>query len=522
MKPCSKSLSIIILLHLCFSFYLKDSLCADNIPYVPIENTALDCGSYGLKTLSFDGRNWTGDVRSKFVAFNRYTKSTVSTASSMDPGVPQVPYKTARLFYSEFTYIFNVTPGPKFVRLHFYPHSYSGLDASKAFLSVTCGHYTLLSNFSASLGANYNNVHTFVKEFIIHVQNDSLHLTFSPSSNAPDAFAFVNGIEVVSMPLHLYIRGEDAPLPFVGYPAVVIRLDSTSALETVYRINVGGGDDVSPKSDTGMFRTWKPDAQYIFGAAFGQLAYDFDLNVSYTPTVPAYTAPVDVYRTGRFMGTNAAINLNYNLSWLFPIETGFIYLVRLHFCELDRNITKINQRVFSIYINNQTAQDQADVIAWSGGQGIPVYKDYIAMFPQERERIRDLWVELHPNTKTKPQYYDAILNGVEIFKLSNSCGDLAGLNPPQQRGLLVNPSTRSSGSSKKRLLTIVGCSVSGVVLAFLILCLLAFWIRAASERKKKRKTSHAQSNSRYFPLREIKAATNNFDEAQVILTGGKF
>ncbi|KAF2325480.1 hypothetical protein GH714_029418 [Hevea brasiliensis] len=447
MKPCSKSLSIIIFLHLCFSFYLKDSLCADNIPYVPIENTALDCGSYGLKTLSFDGRNWTGDVRSKFVAFNRYTKSTVSTASSMDPGVPQVPYKTARLFYSEFTYIFNVTPGPKFVRLHFYPYSYSGLDASKAFLSVTCGHYTLLSNFSASLGANYNNVHTFVKEFIIHVQNDSLHLTFSPSSNAPDAFAFVNGIEVVSMPLHLYIRGEDAPLPFVGYPAVVIRLDSTSALETVYRINVGGGDDVSPKSDTGMFRTWKPDAQYIFGAAFGQLAYDFDLNVS---------------------------------------------------------------------------QDQADVIAWSGGQGIPVYKDYIAMFPQERERIRDLWVELHPNTKTKPQYYDAILNGVEIFKLSNSGGDLAGLNPPQQRGLLVNPSSRSSGSSKKSLLTIVGCSVSGVVLAFLIRCVLAFWIRAASERKKKRKTSNAQSNCRYFPLREIKAATNNFDEAQVILTGGKF
>ncbi|KAF2325479.1 hypothetical protein GH714_029413 [Hevea brasiliensis] len=325
--------------------------------------------------LSFHGRNWTGYVRSKFVAFNRHTNSTVSTASSMDPGVPQVPCKTARLFYSEFTYIFNVTPGPKFVRLYFYPYSYSGLDDSKEFLSVTCGHHTLLSNFSA-LAANYNNVNNFFKQFIIHAQNHSLHLTFSPSSNASEAFAFVNGIEVVSMPLHLYVQGEDAPLPFVGYPAAPIRLHNTSALETVYRINVGG-DTVSPK---------------------------------------------------------------------------------LHFCELDRNITKTNQQVFSIYINNQTAQDQADIIAWSGGQGIPVYKDYIAMFPLERERIQDLFGRLHPNTKTKPQYYDAILNGVEIFKLSNSGGELAVVYPPQGQESLVNPSSRTSGSSKKRLLTIIGCS----------------------------------------------------------------
>uniref|UniRef100_A0A2C9VWN3 Protein kinase domain-containing protein n=1 Tax=Manihot esculenta TaxID=3983 RepID=A0A2C9VWN3_MANES len=509
MKPCSKSLRIIIFLHLCFFFffYLKGSLCADNFSYVPIQNTALDCGSHALQILSFDGRNWTGDVGSEIVAFSRHANSTVSIASSMDPGIPEVPYKTARLFYSEFTYIFNVIPGPKFVRLHFYPYSYSGLDPSKAFLSVTCGHYTLLSNFSASLAANYNNVHTFFKEFIIHVQNNSLHLTFSPSSNGSDAFAFVNGIEVVSMPLHLYVRGENVHLPFVGHPATPITLENTSALETLYRINVGGAD-VSPESDTGMFRTWTRDDSFIFGSAVGELAFDYDLNVRYTAAVPAYTAPAVVYRTGRFMGIHGAINLNYNLSWFFPVETGFIYLVRLHFCELDRNITKINQKVFSIYINNQTAEGQADVIAWSDGQGVPVYKDYITMFPQVGEMIQDLWLELHPNTATMPQYYDAFL------------WDLAGLNPPQKQGSVVNSSSRSSGSSKKRLLIIVGCSVSGVVLAFLIICVLSLWNRAASERKKKRNTSHAQSRCRQFSLREIKAATNNFDESQVIGIGG--
>ena len=54
---------------------------------------------------------------------------------------------------------------------------------------------------------------------------------------------------------------------------------------------------------------------------------------------------------------------NYNLIWIFTVDSGFFYQVRLHLCEVEQNITKVNQRVFEIFLNNQTAEWMADVIA---------------------------------------------------------------------------------------------------------------------------------------------------------------
>jgi hypothetical protein len=80
----------------------------------------------------------------------------------------------------------------------------------------------------------------------------------------------------------------------------------------------------------------------------------------------------------------------------------------------------VNQQVFLIFINNQTAEYDADVIHMSGGNGIPVYKDYIVLVPQGSQSKQDLWLELHPNMELKPTYADAILNGLEIFKLNTN------------------------------------------------------------------------------------------------------
>ena len=61
----------------------------------------------------------------------------------------KVPYTTARVSYSQFTYVFPVTVGPKFGRLHFNSVIYSGFEGSKAFFTVIAGSFTLLRNFAA-------------------------------------------------------------------------------------------------------------------------------------------------------------------------------------------------------------------------------------------------------------------------------------------------------------------------------------------------------------------------------------
>ncbi|KAJ6362767.1 hypothetical protein OIU78_003040 [Salix suchowensis] len=399
------------------------------------------------------------------------------------------------------------------------------------------------------------NYVSIMKEYLVNVDGERLNITFSPSSNPSSAFAFVNGIEIVSMP-DIYsnvdgvmIVGQDSPFP----------IDNTTALENVYRLNVGG-NSITPSADTGLFRSWSDDQIYLYGASYGvPQSADPNMTIRYPAGMPSYVAPTNVYVTARSMGPDPRININYNLTWIFSVDSGFNYLVRLHFCEVS-NITKVNQRVFDIFLNNQTAEDGADVIAWAGGNGnngVPVYKDYVVLVPGGPPQ-QDMWLGLHPNPKSKPQYYDSILNGVEIFKLSNSNGDsLAGPNPipaPKQEEIDPTKARPSSGSgqSKSPTAIIAGVVSGGVVLAIVIgFCVLAASRRRSRHGKEQSSSdgpsgwlplslygnSHSASSAktnttgsytsslpsnlcRHFSFAEIKAATKNFDEALLLGVGG--
>ncbi|GLU14850.1 hypothetical protein SLE2022_313930 [Rubroshorea leprosula] len=308
-----------------------------------------------------------------------------------------------------------------------------------------------------------------------------LNITFSPSSMASNAYAFVNGIEVMSMP-DIY-SNTGGRLMIVGY-TTPFTIDNSTALETVYRLNVGGNDISPSEDDTGLFRSWSEDLPYIFGAGVG-VRVAADPNVTFNHKgIPPYTAPKTVYATARSMGPYSAVNAQSNLTWLFSVDSGFNYLIRLHFCEFTEIITLINQRVFNIFLNNQTAQEGADVIAWAGGNwniGVPVYMDFVVLVPGGGLQ-QDLWLELHPDIAAKPQYYDAILSGVEIFKLSHKSGNLAGLNPIPAPKNEVNPSLvlpPHSGHSNLKAITAVGIS-GGVAVALIV----GFYLFAASRRHK--------------------------------------
>ncbi|TVU18797.1 hypothetical protein EJB05_34911, partial [Eragrostis curvula] len=506
----------------------------------------LDCGASTTGN-DTDDRTWDGDNDSKFAPSQ---KGIAAIASNQDPSLPStIPYMTARIFTSNYTYSFPVSPGRMFVRLYFYPKSYGNYAPENAYFGVTAGNWTLLDNFNASQNALAISVASFIREYSLNITSGMLNLTFAPSTHQNGSYAFINGIEIVPTPdlfttptPTLANGGNPNPFP----------VDSTWGFQTVYRLNVGG-QYISPRDDVDFYRVWNGDSPYIDGAGYGvTFGKDNNVSITYTPSVPNYTAPADVYATARSMGTNAQVNLNYNLTWILPVDAGAYYLLRFHFCEIQYPITKINQRSFFIYINNQTAQRQMDVIARSNGIGRTVYTDYVVLTTGSGQV--ELWVALHPDLSTQPEYYDAILNGLEIFKIQNIGNkSLAGLNPSLPLPQGVPSGTPGEGKSKSLApAVIIGGAVGGAValVAFIGLCIKCRrkkkkkvakdsgksddgrWTPLADYSKSQSNTSGNTTNTgsrtstlpanlcRHFSFGEIKAATNNFDQAFLLGKGG--
>ncbi|XP_051119341.1 receptor-like protein kinase FERONIA [Andrographis paniculata] len=513
---------------------------ADNsTTYTAVDFILLNCGeSSNLKDLS--NRPWDADVGSRYApptSASEDGKAVSPPSEDFDP----VPYGTARVFRSSFTYSFPVSTGHKFIRLHFNPSTYAGQNTSLSFFSVTANNFTLLSNFSAFLAylsrEPSSNEVSVRKEFIINVQgNQKIELTFTPS---PGSSAFVNGIEIVSLPDDLYFR--QRPIRLVAINNQPYELSNDTALETLYRLNVGGqdvpiGDDSGPVK--GMFRRWVPDNDYLYGGNFGYWPADESHAINYSDQTPPYTAPKIVYRTSRVMA-----NHTKNLMWTFPVDSGFYYLLRLHFCEIQLEVTNQNQRVFTVQINNLTAEYEADIIFWTGGVGNPIYKDYVTWVADNGRRGKiDLPLNLFPNNQGSPVYSSVLLNGLEIFKLSNDNRSLAAPNPdpPPPPPMTTDFPTGKKGKDKSSVIYAVLGSGIGVLVVVAAVSFLIFrrrkkvkvagsdkssWMPLGTASRTTTRTSGSGVSlpsdlCRHFTLNEIIAATDNFDDSLMIGKGG--
>ncbi|KAF2320646.1 hypothetical protein GH714_029769 [Hevea brasiliensis] len=394
-------------------------LSADELRYVPSDNFAMDCSL--LDTPSY--------FRPDSKIEQNFSFSTVSRINDMEPhDRGEEPKPSACIIRKQRTYPFSVSTGPKFVRLYFVPISYSGLKVSKALFSVSIGQYTLLTTSESSYYELNSDAGYFVREFCIITDGQILNVTFTPSSKISGAYAFVNRIEIVSMPSNLYIQ-ENVPLPLLGRPSHY-SMENSTALEMMHRSS---------------------------------------------SLTPAYAAPKKVYASARTVWDTFAGN--HSARWSFPVDFGFYYLVRLHFCEISSRIHQDGERVFHVYINNQTAEDHADIFHWSHGVGIPIYRDYIINFSEPGEGIKHLSITIGSKNGSSATYEVPILNGLEIFKLSDHSNNLAG---PIHSDSIVS----------------------------------------TFKDRENFKLGQSSGNYRIFSIDEIKSATNNFSDTLLIGTGG--
>ncbi|XP_050374711.1 receptor-like protein kinase ANXUR1 [Argentina anserina] len=386
------------------------------------ESYLISCGSQNEAEDSL-GRKWVSD--SKFLTSSDC--SLTEELNKTDPTLPsEVPYKSVRIFNATSSYMLSVTTKTRlWIRLHFYPFDFGKVEPAKAYFSVIANEFTLLKNFSAFNTAASLTEAYIVKEFsLTPVTCGKLNITIIPSTQPESSIGFLNGIEVIPMPDIFKIT------PLVGFHDQTIEVQNSS-VQTMYRLNIGG-DLIPPTEDAegGGNRTWHEDGGYLIGAPatkFGVVgeADSNNVTIQYQGDVSEYIAPEAVYKTARSMGPSPNVNLNTNLTWQFEVDANFTYVVRLHFCDFELEMT--NQRVFDIFLNNHTAQQSADVIGWAGrgssGRGTTVYKDYAIYLNDRNNGAEQIWVALHPSDKTQPEYYDSLLNGLEVFKLNDTCGN---------------------------------------------------------------------------------------------------
>ncbi|PIM98357.1 Serine/threonine protein kinase [Handroanthus impetiginosus] len=299
----------------------------------------------------------------------------------------------------------------------------------------------------------------------------------------------------------------------------------------MYRLNVGGSS-IRPSQDSLLWRTWEADSAYMINADAGSEIRN-QSNITYANPNDTSVAPLLVYETARTMSNTEVMEKRINMSWRLDIDPDFDYLVRLHFCELVYN--RPNQRIFRIFIDNRTASDNFDVYARAGGMNKVYHVDYL---DSVSSRSNTIWIQLGPDTTTGSAGTDALLNGLEVFKLSRN-GNLAYVEKYNN--------VKGKGASRNLILWVgIGAGIASIAI-LAVICFTIIWFckkkRQENDTKKSppgwrplfllNSTTNAIGSvqnpngqfgtvrsGRRFTLTEIRAATNNFDESLVIGVGG--
>ncbi|CAN8254983.1 unnamed protein product [Cochlearia groenlandica] len=478
--------------------------------FTPQDNYLINCGSQSNSTVT--GRVFMSDkLSTTLLTSPKEILATQTGSSSSDI------YQTARVFTGVSAYKFSVARGRHWVRLHFEPFDYQSYQMGLAKFAVSSQTHVLLSDFTVETSR-------VVKEYSLIVSTDNLVLTFTPSG---DSFAFVNAIEVISVPETL-IASSPAP-KFVGGSGTFQESLSSQAFETVHRVNMGG-PLVTPNNDT-LTRTWQPDSRFLLEKNLAKTAS----KIATVNFVEGYateeTAPRNVYGTCTEMNSADNPSSNFNVTWEFEVDPGFQYYFRFHFCDIVS--LSLNQLYFNLYVDSMLAVMDVDLSIYVDNTLAGAYSmDFVTQAPKATNKIR---VSIGPST-IHTDYPNAIMNGLEIMKLNNSRGQLSvGTFVP-------SPGGGSSGTKQKSVGLIVGATV-GPLLALVLLgsCFvlckkrklkqdghsktwMPFSINGTSMGSKGSNGTTLTSintNANYrIPFAAVKEATNNFDESRNIGVGG--
>ncbi|KAL5556917.1 hypothetical protein UlMin_039153 [Ulmus minor] len=470
------SIPLLFLLH--FSSILSFSLA-----YTLPDKYFLNCGSSEIVK---KGRwNFTGDESSGTGTFSFSKHSIKDNNQSLDSSSSPL-YQTARIFRKQSWYEFDIDPlGAYLVRLHFFAFSSSN-ELSRAIFDVSASGFLLLQNFTAK----NNNTSPLVKEFFLGINTHKFRIYFTPQESS---LAFVNAIEVFPSPgnfsPHSAIKVE--PIP---------KLASSSVLQTIYRINVGGRNIDSDE----VGRKWDIDDTYLYYPKNAKNSTVYSGELKYQ-SEDKYIAPKLVYKTAKQMNISNNQPINFNITWGFYVNKTAEHLIRVHFCDIIADSQ--NVLTFHLYINGNLGQ-KINSFNHTNDLGTPFHIDFVVGFDDSTV------INISIGTSNETSQKDAFLNGLEILEIMD--------------GLASVP----TDPHKINVLVVVGSVLGG----FALLCILVVgWLLVSKHRKQKpsgssdSRLTELTSNGSTLPdlnlglkisFAEIQLVTKNFDSKLIVGKGG--
>lgn len=476
----------------------------------PVDNYLIDCGS--LTDTNVDGRVFLADTgRSWTLTTPKDIVTNITNPNSVSSLTSSSLFLNARVFTESSSYSFPIKQqGRHFIRLYFFPFDNQQFKLTTAEFSVSTQDNTLLTNFHPRADST-----TSFKEFSANINHDNLVLSFIPGNNS---VAFVSALEVFSVPDNLILDAAQNVVTQQTYQGLL-----NQVLETTYRLNMGG-PKLLPDDDT-LWRTWGTDGDFLINAVLAK-------NVSYTGqisymdgvTSPEIAPPI-VYSTATELAPqNSTLNARFNVTWKFNIDSGFNYLVRMHFCDIVSKA--LNNLYFRAYINSWSASNNIDLSTMSANSlHTALFMDFVVEVPSGSNNLS---VSIGPSD-TDGVDPDGILNGLEIMKISSS-----------------GPGTVVEPGSKSKIGAILG-AVFGVLAVVIVATVVFCCLRRRKQAKKQQSktwlpfsinggtsqsvasrtsnittaTSGKNGNLGYrFSFVVLQEATNNFDENWVIGVGG--
>ncbi|KAL0386943.1 UNVERIFIED_CONTAM: putative receptor-like protein kinase [Sesamum radiatum] len=488
--------------------------------FTPPDNFLLDCGNSSSITLP-GNRVFMGDQdSSKYLSYEGRDIQVAIGPEHSDLQLPSPLYLSAKVFESNATYTFHVArPGWHWIRLHFAPIPNNQKDLKTAKFKVrTSNNLMLVYNFKYK-----ENMTWSFREYLVNVTTERFSLTFEPNLGN---VAYISGIEFVSAPDILLGNVAIAVFPKAQYSGL-----ANVAYESVYRLNVGG-PVITAQNDT-LGRAWQPDTEYLDPQTMGSATSVQPNVITYPEGESPLIAPPLVYATATQMA-NANVQVpSFNITWKLKIDTSFQYLVRLHFADIVSK--SVNDLYFNVYINGKSAITGLDLTTVAGGLTSAYFADFVVNSTMV-STLDPLTVQVGPmneNAGTK----NALLNGLEVFKMNSSVGSLDG-----EFGVNANGGDDVNG-------TVAAVGFAMMFGAFIGLGAMAVkWKKRPQDWQKRNSFSswllpiHAGDSSfmsssnlgsrksqffsqtlglgRYFSFAELQEATNNWDQNAIIGVGG--